>query len=123
MECISRNEIYEPYMDLLGQATKSWVDSPEPIYVHVYIHIDICIYIYIYIIYIYTYMHIYIYSTLQNQLRHLLHKLLPLTVLSECIESTVNCGEFGLSSTFLYSVTVIQTTKNGHPKMNLAQNP
>ena len=38
MECINPDEIKDPYMDLLGQATKCWVDSPEPIYIYTYAH-------------------------------------------------------------------------------------
>ena len=45
LECISPNEIKDPYMDWLGQATKCWVDSPEPIYIYTYIYIYMQIYI------------------------------------------------------------------------------
>ena len=107
MKCINPNEIYESYMDLLGQATKCWVDSPEPIYVYIYM---------------YTHIHAYIYISIypvpsENQLRHLLQKLLPLTVLSECVESTVNCGEFGLSLQHFYILShLYKPLKTDTPK-------
>ena len=109
MKCINPNEIYESYMDLLGQARKCWVDSPEPIYIYIYVHIYTCIYIYISLSLSLV--------PSKNQLRHLLHKLLPLTVLSERVESILNCGDFGLSLQHFYILShLYKPLKTDTPK-------